>query len=421
MKKFIQTLFAFFLMVPLLASGQDLTGIWRGTFYNQYEYLFTGAKYRYEVQITANGNAINGFTPMKGVTYSYQNTRFYGKASLAGRWASSTKDLTLVETKMLDLKIEGGGDGCLMTCYLKWRREGDREFLEGTYTSVSMKNDTMSCGGGVVQLEKVPDSDFKKEDFLEKKKAEIPGGTKPGQNEFLIAKPKAPAKPAPAPTAKAPTPKAQAGTATLKPSTPPSSATKKPAPAGTAQAKKPAPQSKPATVAKPNPAPEQSTKVATPAKIKAENPTASNATPPMAAAKSPNASVPKQTPSVVPPALKTRKNELVEEITTAAKKLEISFYDNGEIDGDTISVFANNRLVVARKGLSAEPITIVVNIDEQETVQELVMVAENLGSLPPNTALMIVQAGTQRYAIRLSSNEQKNALVRFRYDPQSLK
>jgi len=111
----------------------------------------------------------------------------------------------------------------------------------------------------------------------------------------------------------------------------------------------------------------------------------------------------------------------VETISTSAKVLEISFYDNGEIDGDTISVYNNNRLLVSRKGLSTEPITVRIQLNEEDPDQEVIMVAENLGSIPPNTALMIVQAGSQRFTVRLSSTEQKNALVRFRYDPNALK
>jgi hypothetical protein len=41
------------------------------------------------------------------------------------------------------------------------------------------------------------------------------------------------------------------------------------------------------------------------------------------------------------------------------------------------------------------------------------MVAENLGSIPPNTSLMIVTAGTKRYEVFISSSEQKNAKVVF--------
>ena len=41
------------------------------------------------------------------------------------------------------------------------------------------------------------------------------------------------------------------------------------------------------------------------------------------------------------------------------------------------------------------------------------MVANNLGSIPPNTSLMYVYAGPQRYEVFISSNEQTNAKVIF--------
>ena len=49
--------------------------------------------------------------------------------------------------------------------------------------------------------------------------------------------------------------------------------------------------------------------------------------------------------------------------------------------------------------------------------QTLVMVAENMGRIPPNTSLMIVQDGDRRYQVSITSTEQKNAMVRFLYDP----
>ena len=44
------------------------------------------------------------------------------------------------------------------------------------------------------------------------------------------------------------------------------------------------------------------------------------------------------------------------------------------------------------------------------------MIAENLGSIVPNTALLIITAGEKRYQLFLSSTEQKSAKVRFVYD-----
>jgi outer membrane biosynthesis protein TonB len=308
-----------------------------------------------------------------------------------------------------------------MTCYLEYRKEGGREILEGTYTSRNMNNGT-DCGGGKVFLEKVPDSDFEKEDFLKEldKKDSGKGKVKPGQEEFLVNKPAtAPAKTEPSKTT-------VQKTAPAKPKTTTSKATPKP---GTAKkpvtppvAKTTAPKTtttpvKPQTSTTTKPA--ATAKATQPAQKKTDS-VKTNA-PATTVKTAPASPVPSTKPATVklptPAVLKQRQNELFQTISTSARQITISFYDNGEIDGDTISVYDNNRLLVRNRGLSANPITVTVQLDEDENEHEIIMVAENLGSIPPNTALMIVQAGDDRYTLRLSSTEQKNAMVRFRYAP----
>lgn len=114
-----------------------------------------------------------------------------------------------------------------------------------------------------------------------------------------------------------------------------------------------------------------------------------------------------------PPVLTTRENPLVKHIETEAGEIRIDLYDNGEIDGDTVSVYHNNTLLVARGRLSQKPISFRIAVDSAQPHHELIMVAENLGSIPPNTSLMIVTAGTKRYQVFISSTEQKNAKVIF--------
>lgn len=118
----------------------------------------------------------------------------------------------------------------------------------------------------------------------------------------------------------------------------------------------------------------------------------------------------------LPDALTKRKVELVKEIKVDTGLIKIDFYDNGQIDGDTISVFANNMPVVSKKMLTTKPVSMTVKIDMKHLEQEVIMVGENLGSIPPNTALMIVNAGEQRYQLYLTSDEKKNAMVRFVYE-----
>ena len=115
-----------------------------------------------------------------------------------------------------------------------------------------------------------------------------------------------------------------------------------------------------------------------------------------------------------PPAvLVSRANPLVKQIETEAGDIKIDLYDNGEIDGDTVTIYHNNTLLVAQQRLSQKPITFHLAIDAAHPHHELVMVANNLGSIPPNTSLMIVNANGKRYEVFISSTEQKNAKVVF--------
>ena len=122
----------------------------------------------------------------------------------------------------------------------------------------------------------------------------------------------------------------------------------------------------------------------------------------------------------LPASLTKRKAELVKEIKVDTGTIKIDFYDNGQIDGDTISVYANSMPVVSNKRLTTKPVSITIKIDLKRTEQELIMVGENLGSIPPNTALMIVYAGDKRYQLYLTSDEQKNAMVRFIYEKPAM-
>jgi hypothetical protein len=117
----------------------------------------------------------------------------------------------------------------------------------------------------------------------------------------------------------------------------------------------------------------------------------------------------------LPPSLVQRKAELVKEILVDTGTIKIDFYDNGQIDGDTISVYVNNFPVVSYKLLTARPVTVNVKIDLKRTMQEVIMVGENMGSIPPNTALMIINAADKRYQLYLRSDSTKNAMVRFIY------
>lgn len=95
--------------------------------------------------------------------------------------------------------------------------------------------------------------------------------------------------------------------------------------------------------------------------------------------------------------------------------IRLDFYDNGEIDGDSISVMVNKNVVVSHQKLGIKPITTHIKVDVNSPFQQVEMIAENLGSIPPNTALLIITAGKKKYRLFLSSTNSKTAMVRFVY------
>lgn len=112
-----------------------------------------------------------------------------------------------------------------------------------------------------------------------------------------------------------------------------------------------------------------------------------------------------------PLVLKQRTNSLVKRIEAGEGEIQLALYDNGEIDGDTVSVYHNNALIVSGQRLSAKPISFRIQVDKAQPHHELVMVADNLGSIPPNTSLMTITARDKQYRVFISSTEQQNAKV----------
>ena len=97
---------------------------------------------------------------------------------------------------------------------------------------------------------------------------------------------------------------------------------------------------------------------------------------------------------------------------------KVDLYDNGDIDGDTVSLFYNGTLLMAKKRLSDRAISFDLNFDNSRAVNELTMYAENLGEIPPNTALMVVTDGSKRYEVRITSDLQKSGVIAFVHKQQ---
>ena len=366
------------LLIPYsISHAQNITGIWRGNFFTA-----DGSQYKFEVQLEQKGNKISG------VSYSYLSTIFYGKATLTGNFNKASQKALVEEIKTVELRMSDYSVPCIMKCNFVYTKSGREEFLEGNYTSKFEKNSFGGkkgddCGDGTVYLRRVTTSDFPVEPFLRNK-------LKPNKAIQPLKKDSTSSKIATTPIKKIPP------TTTSKP-----------------------PAKKPVTnvVTKPpvkKPVTNNTTSKNTVAKktfpiknspvdsaIKIDKPVEKTFIPKLI--------VPK--PSI----LTTRKNELVSTLEIDNDIVVVKIYDNGIIDDDTISVYYDNKLVLSKKRLTASALVINLKMDENNSNHELIMVAENLGRIPPNTSLMIVEAGDKHFDVRITSTEQKNAMVRFKY------
>ncbi len=110
--------------------------------------------------------------------------------------------------------------------------------------------------------------------------------------------------------------------------------------------------------------------------------------------------------------LASRKIETIKTVLIKSDSLLLTLYDNGEIDGDTVSVLLNGKIILSKQGLNANAIkkTIYFTPELGDSMQ-VIMYAENLGKIPPNTGLLILQDGDDRYEIRFAGDLQKNSAI----------
>lgn len=363
MKRFVLTVFTFLPAFSFLSFAQDISGIWRGYFITD-----DGQQYRFEIQMEQSKNTLSG------VTYSYQDKRFYGKCTMTGNFSNSSGNALIQEIKTIEVRMSLASVACIQKCLLTYAKSGKEEFLEGTFSSVIERTDTLGgrrkgedCGGGKMILRKVITSDFYVEPFLRKKNTPV------NNNPPLVKT----------------TPPANNSTTKTTTKPPPTTQNKNNQTNTKANTNKNTVLVKPKTDSvkvEVNPIQPEDKKDLT---IRSNT----------------------KTPDI----LKKRENSLVQTLTINSENITVKLYDNGEIDDDTISVYLDNKLILSNKRLSAAAITINLKMDESNPEHELVMVAENLGRIPPNTSLMIVTAGEQRFEVRITSTEQKNAMVRFKY------
>ena len=355
-----------FLTFLIHTQAQKLSGQWSGGFVSTGDVW--GGKTEYVLEIDVKGNDVSGYS------YTYFNIvgkRCYVICRLAGTYDKASKSILVSEVEKVKSNTPPDFKDCFQTHELTYFKSGETESLKGKWKPATVKD---NCGTGNTELER-------------KALVKIaPQQSTPTEEKKTIA-----SKPVTSQGTK--TTAVKPSTASAKPPVSKSNAT---AGTKTGTAKPPVTTTEKTTV-KPD-----ETKIQKPVTIDKNLPEIEK---------------PKAPSTISSPGIskiEKRSKQVIKIIEVESKSFRVDLYDNGQIDGDTISVYFNGKLMVSRQRLSTEPITIHLTIDPERNDNELVMYAENLGSIPPNTALMVVTVGDKRYEVNISSSEQTNGTVRFK-------
>ena len=359
MKIFFTLLFSCFSI--LLIKAQNFNGQWKGGFVdNSTSFIgFGGEKIDYVLELESTGTQVTGYS----YTYFTEGgKRYYTICKLRGTINKATKEIVVTEYERTKFNTPPEISNCFQTHKLKYVKESsDSETLQGTW--IPAPNQNGNCGYGRTSLARK---------IVNRTPVLVQRNTSPSKNNQPFRDMNRVQQPV----------------------------TKQTKPASKDPNKKPVITSKPPIIKN---------------DVVKKNTIAKNDT------------VRKETSSITPPLKKDqpvvasnlkfeqRVNTVLKTIPIKNETFTVDFYDNGEIDGDSISVFYNGKLVLSHKRLTNKPITLTLTADPDKPVNELVMYAENLGEIPPNTALMIVRDGDSRYEARITSDTEKNGTIRFSY------
>jgi hypothetical protein len=361
----------FSLILSLAAPAQDFTGQWNGEFTDKSTSFqgFGGDQCDYVLDIECKGDSVTGSS------YTYftdGGKKYYTICRLEGFIKRKQQYIEIREVERTKTNVPVTIRNCFQVHKLTYFKHGDSTTLQGKW--IPAPNQNGDCGYGTTLL-----SRRELKSILPKYNSTAAKGLPAKKNVANTKKGVAtkPVKTIGPPTAKKEIPKPKLNTAPV-------------------IAKKPVVTSK----ATSKPITKTATKPVAKLIQPKDDPVIKKATPVIP--ESQNLIAKEDPDSIMAPPVRFEKRS-----NTVLQTIE---------DGDSISLFYNGKLLMSSKRLSEKPITLNITV-EDDLVNELVMYAENLGTIPPNTALMVVTDGRKRYEVRITSDLEKSGVINFVHNP----
>ena len=347
-------IFTLIFLVFLFDNGfsQNLKGQWKGEFYDKSTSIgsYSGDKCEYVLELDVNNNKIIGTS----YTYFVENgKRYYTICKVEGTFDSKKKYAEITEVERTKTNIPSNVNNCFQIHKLTYFKQGNTETMEGNW--IPAPNQQGNCGRGTTFLSKrtLINSYPNAANKINSKSGEISGNSSAhSKKENIITSP-------------------------FKPRV-------------------------------------KSEKTEKTIESKSESDNTEIGTVNLGDIDNSNSSSDDELNSAdATKKLGARKSTLLKKIEVNSKTIKVDLYDNGEIDGDSISLFFNGKLLLSNKRLTDKAISLTLNIDDNLETNDLVMYAENLGTIPPNSALMVVTDGPNRYEIRIISDLKRSGEIQF--------
>ena len=125
--------------------------------------------------------------------------------------------------------------------------------------------------------------------------------------------------------------------------------------------------------------------------------------------------VPLQDQSMLPDTsiakIQPRQTETLHIINAAEGLVKCTLYDNGIYDHDTVTVLYNNNIIINKAEVSSKSLVFQISLSKQEPSHEIIFYANNLGEIPPNTGVLLIETGGKRFSLPLKADLNTNGKV----------
>ncbi len=107
----------------------------------------------------------------------------------------------------------------------------------------------------------------------------------------------------------------------------------------------------------------------------------------------------------------------VKEVEVHNRQIELRISDYMKVDNDIITIYFNRQAIASKKTISKKQIRLNIDLDKNRDLNEIILFAENLGHIPPNTSQLVIIDGNITHRLVIESDKQKTAAIYLKYKP----